>query len=288
MDRVDPVDMRVHMTADMTAPGGSAALDRSVKATLRDLQARPWILATPGTVCHTVTVQLCRMAGFSPHGRHHADDFTTVLALVAAGLGASVVPAMALTGGAVQGVRLEALPAGERGRGVGLEALPTGGAVHDVGLEALPTDGAVEGVRLVALPTGRAVDRGPQEASPTGGAVEGMRVEAGPTGAAHRVPQEDLPSGGAVRGVGLEALPTGGVVHGVRLEASPAGERSRGLRLEAVPAGGVVHGVRLKALPTRRRTRIAYRRGAGGHPAVAAFVTAIRESCRFAPSVRGG
>ncbi len=37
-------------------------------------------------------------------------------------------------------------------------------------------------------------------------------------------------------------------------------------------------GVRLMPLPTRRRTRIAYRHGAGDHPAVAAFVAAIRAS----------
>jgi DNA-binding transcriptional LysR family regulator len=119
------------------------------ETTLGELGEKPWILATPGTVCHTVTVQLCRSAGFSPRARHHADDFTTVLSLVAAGLGGSVVPAMAL--------------------------------------ENAPADG-----------------------------------------------------------------------------------------------------VRLQALPTRRRSRIAYRKGAAGHPAVAAFVTAIRESCRFAPSVRSG
>jgi DNA-binding transcriptional LysR family regulator len=112
------------------------------------LREAPWILATPGTVCHAVTVQLCRAAGFSPRGRHHADDFTTVLSLVAAGLGASVVPAMAVAGAAA--------------------------------------------------------------------------------------------------------------------------------------------GVRLEALPTRRRTRVAYRKGAGGHPAVAAFVAAIRESCRSASFAGAG
>ncbi|RSM70821.1 hypothetical protein DMB66_07605, partial [Actinoplanes sp. ATCC 53533] len=35
-------------------------------------------------------------------------------------------------------------------------------------------------------------------------------------------------------------------------------------------------GVWLVPLPTRRRTRIAYRRGAAAHPAVAAFITEIR------------
>jgi DNA-binding transcriptional LysR family regulator len=34
--------------------------------------------------------------------------------------------------------------------------------------------------------------------------------------------------------------------------------------------------VRLVPLGTRRRTRIAYRQGAAGHPAIAAFTAAIR------------
>jgi DNA-binding transcriptional LysR family regulator len=84
--------------------------------TLGELGERPWILATPGTVCHTVTVQLCRAAGFSPRARHHADDFTTVLSLVAAGLGGSVVPAMALEHTPSAGVHLQALPARRRSR----------------------------------------------------------------------------------------------------------------------------------------------------------------------------
>jgi DNA-binding transcriptional LysR family regulator len=83
---------------------------------LRELREAPWILATPGTMCHTVTVQLCRAAGFAPRARHHADDFTTVLSLVAAGLGVSVVPAMAVEGGAAGGVRLQGLPTRRRTR----------------------------------------------------------------------------------------------------------------------------------------------------------------------------
>ncbi|MEV6850845.1 LysR substrate-binding domain-containing protein [Actinoplanes sp. NPDC051411] len=129
--------------------GRPSASGAGAGSALRGLRDAPWILATPGTVCHTVTVQLCRAAGFSPRARHHADDFATVLSLVAAGLGVSVVPAMAVQDGRADGVRLE-------------------------------------------------------------------------------------------------------------------------------------------ALPTRRRTRIAYRKGAAGHPAVAAFVAAIGESCGFAPSVRSG
>ncbi|GAB3419286.1 LysR family transcriptional regulator [Flindersiella endophytica] len=52
----------------------------------------PWIAGTPGTLCHTLTVRACEAAGFTPRIRHHADDFGAVLALVAAGQGAALVP----------------------------------------------------------------------------------------------------------------------------------------------------------------------------------------------------
>ncbi|MET9294897.1 LysR substrate-binding domain-containing protein [Streptomyces sp. NPDC003077] len=52
----------------------------------------PWITATPGTLCHTMTVRACQAAGFTPRVRHQVDDFGTVLALVAAGHGVALVP----------------------------------------------------------------------------------------------------------------------------------------------------------------------------------------------------
>jgi DNA-binding transcriptional LysR family regulator len=51
-----------------------------------------WIVASPGTLCHTVAMRVCHAAGFDPRVRHHADDFTAVLALVAAGQGVALVP----------------------------------------------------------------------------------------------------------------------------------------------------------------------------------------------------
>ncbi len=58
----------------------------------RDL---PWIVGTPGTLCHTVALRVCRAAGYAPRIRHHADSFSTVLALVAAGQGVALVPQLA-------------------------------------------------------------------------------------------------------------------------------------------------------------------------------------------------
>ncbi|MEU8378817.1 LysR family transcriptional regulator [Streptosporangium sp. NPDC048865] len=54
-----------------------------------------WIVGSPGTACHAVTLRVCHAAGFSPLVRHHADDFAAVLALVAAGQGVSLVPRLA-------------------------------------------------------------------------------------------------------------------------------------------------------------------------------------------------
>ncbi|MBE1491735.1 LysR family transcriptional regulator [Plantactinospora soyae] len=74
-----------------------------------------WIVGTPGTLCHTVAERVCHTAGFLPRVRHHADDFTAVLALVAAGQGVALVPQL----GAIQpppGVRLRPLAAHRRTR----------------------------------------------------------------------------------------------------------------------------------------------------------------------------
>ena len=56
----------------------------------------PWITATSGTMCHQMTIHACRAAGFTPHTRHQVDDFTTTLALVAAGQGVALVPQLGL------------------------------------------------------------------------------------------------------------------------------------------------------------------------------------------------
>jgi DNA-binding transcriptional LysR family regulator len=72
-----------------------------------------WIASTPGTLCHTMTVRACEAAGFTPRIRHHADDFGTVLALVAAGQGVALVPEFG-TRDRPPGVTLGALPTRRR------------------------------------------------------------------------------------------------------------------------------------------------------------------------------
>lgn len=71
----------------------------------------PWITATPGTLCHAMTVRACRAAGFAPRIRHQVDAFDTVLALVAAGQGVALVPQLGIAPGrAGTDVRLTRLP----------------------------------------------------------------------------------------------------------------------------------------------------------------------------------
>ncbi|MFB7463355.1 LysR substrate-binding domain-containing protein [Streptomyces sp. NPDC056224] len=78
-------------------------------AALRAYADAPWITATPGTLCHAMTVRACQAAGFTPRIRHQVDEFATVLALVAAGQGVAVVPQLGVTGPAGPGVRLTRL-----------------------------------------------------------------------------------------------------------------------------------------------------------------------------------
>ncbi|OEU90726.1 LysR family transcriptional regulator [Streptomyces abyssalis] len=75
----------------------------------------PWITATPGTLCHAMTLRACQAAGFTPRVRHQVDEFATVLALVAAGQGVALVPQLGVAE-PVPGVTLTRLPVHRRTR----------------------------------------------------------------------------------------------------------------------------------------------------------------------------
>lgn len=77
-----------------------------------DCRDLPWIAGSPGSVCHALVVRACQADGFTPRVRHHADDFATVLVLVAAGQGVSLIPRLGLPGPADMpaGVTLTPLP----------------------------------------------------------------------------------------------------------------------------------------------------------------------------------
>lgn len=97
-------------TADGGAPAAVAAAGGAgQRALLRTHADAPWITATPGTLCHAMTVRACEDAGFMPRIRHQVDEFATVLALVAAGQGVAVVPQLGVTGHADPAVALTRL-----------------------------------------------------------------------------------------------------------------------------------------------------------------------------------
>ncbi|MGW0843176.1 LysR family transcriptional regulator [Streptomyces sp. NPDC002787] len=82
---------------------------------VRDLADRPWVAAPPGTACGRALARISAQYAFTPHRAHTALEFPTVLALVRAGLGAAVVPTLALTDTPSETVALPTVPmAGHR------------------------------------------------------------------------------------------------------------------------------------------------------------------------------
>jgi DNA-binding transcriptional LysR family regulator len=105
-------------TADPDQPDATSDAATTLRADgrqdpLRTCREQPWIIASPGTLCHLMAMRLCQAAGFTPRIRHHADDFAAVLTLVAAGQGVALVPQLALAD-RPPGIALTALPARRR------------------------------------------------------------------------------------------------------------------------------------------------------------------------------
>ena len=94
----------------------AAARGGQAGGTIEDWRDAPWIAGSPGTQCHTMVLRACQACGFTPRIRHHADDFATVLALVAAGQGVSLIPQLGVT----------APPAGVTAPPAGVTAPPAG------------------------------------------------------------------------------------------------------------------------------------------------------------------
>ncbi|MER7892733.1 LysR family transcriptional regulator [Micromonospora sp. NPDC094482] len=109
LDAVPLLDETVFLAMPAATPAGDDA------DPLPATRNAGWVMASPGTLCHAVTLHVCRSAGFAPRVRHQADDFATVLALVAAGQGVSLVPQLAAAD-PPGGVRLLPLPTRRRTR----------------------------------------------------------------------------------------------------------------------------------------------------------------------------
>ena len=67
-----------------------------VPRSLDDLASRPWVSGPPGTAVHLVLDRVRSSTGLALPATHVCEEFAAVLALVEAGLGASIVPALAL------------------------------------------------------------------------------------------------------------------------------------------------------------------------------------------------
>ncbi len=79
---------------DVGLPIGHRLANRK-EIDLADLAGDDWVLSMPGMPCWQVSVAALAHAGFAPHVRHHADDFTGVVALIGANQGVGLIPRLA-------------------------------------------------------------------------------------------------------------------------------------------------------------------------------------------------
>jgi DNA-binding transcriptional LysR family regulator len=84
---------RIVLTEPMYVASPQAPHD--LDAPVASFADQAWIMGTAGNLCRQATERICHAAGFAPRIRHQIDDFPTVLALVAAGQGAAIVPQLA-------------------------------------------------------------------------------------------------------------------------------------------------------------------------------------------------
>jgi DNA-binding transcriptional LysR family regulator len=79
--------------ADIALPPGHR-LGKAKSVKLSDLAGEEWIAWPAGSICHDWLMHTLRKDGREPKIAHTAEEYATQLALVAAGLGAAVLPRM--------------------------------------------------------------------------------------------------------------------------------------------------------------------------------------------------
>ena len=122
-----------------TTDGAAAA--SAAGAAVGAWRAAPWITATPGTMCHEMTIRACQAAGFTPYVRHRVDNFSAVLALVASGQGVALVPELGLTDPLPSAVVLAPVPMSRRTKIAfrsGADGHPAVAAITDALRSAVP------------------------------------------------------------------------------------------------------------------------------------------------------
>ncbi|MGH2715402.1 MAG: LysR family transcriptional regulator [Thermoleophilaceae bacterium] len=81
---------------DAILPAGHALAGRR-RLSLADLAGEPWVASTAMCGCRKITESVCREAGFEPRVAFEADETLAAQALVAAGVGVTLLPQLALT-----------------------------------------------------------------------------------------------------------------------------------------------------------------------------------------------
>jgi DNA-binding transcriptional LysR family regulator len=80
---------------DIIVPRGHALAERR-RLSLADFAEEPWVASTSMCGCRRITEAVCREAGFEPRVAFEADETLAAQALVAAGVGVTLLPRLAL------------------------------------------------------------------------------------------------------------------------------------------------------------------------------------------------
>jgi len=109
---------------------------------LSDLSGEPWIGGAPNSAWYRIASHACGLAGFAPDVGFASDDYIAVQALVAAGLGVSLIPGLAIAH-PLPGLEVRALASGAPVRRISA-ARP-----HD-GYHGVPVTAMLDSLRAAA------------------------------------------------------------------------------------------------------------------------------------------
>jgi DNA-binding transcriptional LysR family regulator len=115
---------------------------RQTALRLRDLRGQPWIGGTATSPWYRIVRHACAQTGFTPDAAFASDDYVAVQALVAAGLGVSVIPGLAVTH-PLPGVAVRRLASTAPSRRISAVSLP--GSYHGTAVAAM-----IESLRAAA------------------------------------------------------------------------------------------------------------------------------------------
>jgi DNA-binding transcriptional LysR family regulator len=106
-------------------PAGHPLARRTRALELSDLRDEPWIGGAPTSAWFRIATHACRAAGFEPAAGYASDDHLAVQALVAAGLGVSLIPGLAVAH-PLPGVEVRTLRSGAPVRVISAARQPDG------------------------------------------------------------------------------------------------------------------------------------------------------------------